>query len=86
MAPVLTALPSIKVKCPTRTPSTSVIALRGPGRRMPGAIPRSLALGRSVSGFVMVSSRLVTPSVEKVLAAAHKSESGSRHAVKTLRR
>ena len=32
--------------CPTRTPATSVMALRGPGVSAPGAIPRSRARGR----------------------------------------
>src|SRR5260221_8444170 len=35
--------PSISVTCPTRTPGTSVIALRGPGRPRPMTMPRSRA-------------------------------------------
>src|ERR1700730_2120313 len=37
--------PSTIVVCPTRRPSTSVIALRGPGAYTPGAMPRSRARG-----------------------------------------
>ncbi len=39
--------PSIRVTCPTRTPSTSVIALLGPVSYSPIRIPDSRARGRS---------------------------------------
>ncbi len=47
VTPVLMASPSTIVTCPTRTPSTSVMALRGPGSKTPGRRPTSRARGRS---------------------------------------
>src|SRR5215469_17035452 len=40
------SLPSIRVVCPTRTPGTSVIALRSPAGSAPGTMPRSRARAR----------------------------------------
>jgi hypothetical protein len=45
VTPVRTRSPSTTVVCPTRTPSTSVMALRAPRRVTPARLPRSRALG-----------------------------------------
>src|SRR5438093_10425285 len=45
VTPVRTRSPSTIVVCPTRTPSTSVMALSAPGANTPGAMPRSRARG-----------------------------------------
>ncbi len=45
VTPVRTSAPSIRVVCPTRTPSTSVIAFAGPVGSRPISIPRSRARG-----------------------------------------
>ncbi len=46
VTPVRTDSPRITVRCPTRTPATSVMALSGPAGRIPGSTPRSRIRGR----------------------------------------
>ena len=44
VTPVRTSSPSTSVVCPTRTPATSVIALKAPGSRSPMAMPELASL------------------------------------------
>jgi len=46
VTPVRMLFPSMIVTCPTFTPATSVMALRGPVGRTPNVIPASRARGR----------------------------------------
>ncbi len=48
VTPVRMDRPSFRVTCPTFTPATSVMALSGPGCRIPGSMPSSRRRGRSV--------------------------------------
>ena len=50
VTPVWTLRPRSIVTCPTFTPATSVIALSGPGWRMPGAMLSSRARGAAPAG------------------------------------
>src|SRR5690349_2340493 len=50
VTPVRTESPEISVACPTRTPATSVIALRPPGGSTPIRTPCARARGRGAGG------------------------------------
>jgi len=50
VTPVRMPEPSTSVTCPTRTPSTSVMAFKAPGRSTPGATPMSRPRGRTSCG------------------------------------
>ncbi len=43
VTPVRISSPSMSVTCPTRTPATSVMPLKGPGWKIPGAMPKARA-------------------------------------------
>ena len=69
VTPVRTRSPSRTVAWPTSTPSTSVIALCGPGMKMPGAIPRSRARGRGCSCAEAMGAPRPNPAVTSAAAA-----------------
>ncbi len=57
MTPVRTVVPSTIVRWPTVTPATSVMALSGPGGRIPISTPASRARGRSAWAEAVTRSR-----------------------------